>query len=128
MVRVSASVVNARWVKPLDLENVAWAATRHRLVVTIEENTAMGGYSAAVCEALADLDLRVPTLRLAVPDCFVTHGATDRLLGDIGLTPESVCAAVLVRLRTVSAETPVSEMDAPEGNARGATSHRRHTR
>ena len=57
----------------------------------------MGGFGGAVCEALADMDLRVPTLRLAVPDCFVTHGAMSKLLSDVGLTPEGVSAAVLGR-------------------------------
>jgi 1-deoxy-D-xylulose-5-phosphate synthase len=95
---VSASVVNARWVKPLDLEMVSWAAGAHRLVVTVEENTGMGGFGSGVCEALADLRLAVPVLRLAIPDCFVTHGATAKLLNDVGLTAEGVTAAVLGRL------------------------------
>ena len=83
---VSASVVNARWVKPLDFETVSWAASGHRLVVTVEENTAMGGFGGAVCEALADLGLATPVLRMAIPDCFVTHGAMPKLLSDVGLT------------------------------------------
>jgi 1-deoxy-D-xylulose-5-phosphate synthase len=98
---VSASVVNMRWVKPLDLETVAWAAAKHALVVTIEENTIMGGAGSAVLEALADMDMTVPVMHLGVPDCFVTHGAMDRLLSDIGLTPEAVRDAVLGRLDRV---------------------------
>jgi 1-deoxy-D-xylulose-5-phosphate synthase len=120
---VSASVVNARWVKPLDFETVSWAASNHRLVVTIEENTGMGGFGAAVCEALADMDLQVPILRLAVPDCFVQHGAMSKLLSDIGLTPEGVSTAVLGRLEDVPAA------DSPGGLSEGETSdaapHRR---
>ena len=58
---VSASVVNARWVKPLDLEMVSWAAIAHRLVVTVEENTGMGGFGAACAR-------RSPTMGLDVPD------------------------------------------------------------
>jgi 1-deoxy-D-xylulose-5-phosphate synthase len=123
---VSASVVNARWVKPLDFETVSWAATSHRLVVTIEENTAMGGFGSAVCEALADMDLQVPTLRLAVPDCFVTHGAMSKLLADVGLTPEGVSAAVLGRLEGV-AETG-SPAVLSEGDTHDAAPHRRRTR
>jgi len=123
---VSASVVNARWIKPLDFETVSWAATMHRLVVTVEENTNIGGFGAAVCEALADMDLQVPTLRLAVPDCFVPHGAMGKLLSDVGLTPEGVSAAVLGRLEGVPAagcSDPVSE-----GDTSGAAPHRRRTR
>ncbi len=122
---VSASVVNARWVKPLDFETVSWAASNHPLIVTIEENTGMGGFGGAVCEALADMDLRVPTLRLAVPDCFVTHGAMSKLLSDVGLTPPGVAAAVLGRLEDVpTAKSPGS---LAEGETRGAAPHRRRS-
>jgi 1-deoxy-D-xylulose-5-phosphate synthase len=95
---VSATVVNMRWIKPLDLETVSWAATSHQLVVTIEENTGCGGMGAGVMEALSDLGLHPPVLHLAVPDCFVTHGATPKLLAEVGLTPSGVRDAVLGRL------------------------------
>lgn len=94
---VEASVVNLRWVKPLDLETIVWAAS-HPLVVTLEENTTIGGVGAAVMEALSDLGAVVPVLRIAVPDCFVTHGAMPLLLEEVGLTPEAVRGAVLARL------------------------------
>ncbi len=123
---VSASVVNARWVKPLDLETVSWAATSHRLVVTVEENTGVGGFGGAVCESLADLGLDAPVLRLAVPDCFVTHGAMNRLLSDVGLTPESVSAAVLGKLEDVGQPDATSAF--PEADAHDPASHRRRTR
>ena len=96
---VSARVLNMRWVKPLDTDAVAEAAKRHRLLVTVEENTSCGGFGAAVLETLSDAGLAVQVLRLSVPDCFVTHGAMSTLLDDIGLTPEKVSIAVLDRLR-----------------------------
>ncbi|MBN2405658.1 MAG: 1-deoxy-D-xylulose-5-phosphate synthase [Coriobacteriia bacterium] len=94
---VDAAVVNMRWVKPIDMQAVAEAA-RHKLIVVLEENTVIGGMGAAVLESLSDLGSDAPVLRLAVPDCFVTHGATDRLLGELGLTAEGVRGAVLGRL------------------------------
>jgi 1-deoxy-D-xylulose-5-phosphate synthase len=90
-----------RWVKPIDMETVAWAAQTHSLVVTIEENTNLGGAGAAVLEALADMDMTTSVMHLGVPDCFVTHGAMDRLLSDVRLTPEGVRDAVLGRLDRV---------------------------
>jgi 1-deoxy-D-xylulose-5-phosphate synthase len=116
---VSASVVNMRWVKPLDLETVAWAAQRHDLVVTIEENTSLGGAGAAVLESLADMDMTVSVMHLGVPDCFVTHGAMDRLLSDVRLTPDGVRDAVLGRLDRVTDS---------EGERRGQTQSRRRAR
>jgi len=125
---VSASVVNARWIKPLDLETISWAATEHALVVTIEENTSVGGFGSAVCEALADLGIQAPTLRLSVPDCFVTHGAMARLLSDVGLTPAGVCASVLGRFQSLSGVDPSPDVHVPEGDARVAAPHRRRPR
>jgi len=99
---VQARVVNMRWVKPMDLEAVSEASAAS-LVVTIEENTGLGGFGAGVLEALADLDADVPILRLSIPDCFVAHGDMSRLLADVGLTPESVTAAILGRMRDIRA-------------------------
>jgi 1-deoxy-D-xylulose-5-phosphate synthase len=99
---VSAGVVNMRWVKPMDLEMIS-AAAGTDLIVTIEENTGLGGFGAGVLEALSDLGSSTPVLRLAISDCFVTHGGMSRLLADVGLTPEAVSAAVLGRVRDIRA-------------------------
>lgn len=113
---VTSSVVNVRWVKPMDLEMVTWAATHHSLVVTIEENTGIGGMGSAVLESLSDLSLTPPVLRLSVPDCFVTHGAMEKLLDGVGLTSGGVRDAVLGRL---------GELTDEKGRGRGATPIRR---
>jgi 1-deoxy-D-xylulose-5-phosphate synthase len=116
---ISASVVNMRWVKPLDLEAVTWAAEGHDLVVTLEENTALGGFGAAVLEAAADLSMSTPVMHLGIPDCFVTHGANDKLLSDVGLTPSAVRDAVVGRL---------SDVREKKGAADGAHPGRRRAR
>ncbi|HSK47977.1 MAG TPA: 1-deoxy-D-xylulose-5-phosphate synthase [Coriobacteriia bacterium] len=127
---VSATVLNMRWVKPIDLEAVSDAAMTHRLLVTVEENTGVGGFGAAVCESLSDLNLRPPILRLAVPDCFVTHGAMPKLLAEIGLTPEGVRAAVLGKLIDVPLVSSHPEVlpARPEKAADDAPSRRRPAR
>jgi 1-deoxy-D-xylulose-5-phosphate synthase len=79
-------------------------------VVTIEENTALGGVGAAVLEALSDMAIASPVMHLGVPDCFVTHGAMDRLLSDVGLTPSAVRDAVIGRLDAL--EPAPSQRDA----------------
>jgi 1-deoxy-D-xylulose-5-phosphate synthase len=116
---VSASVVNMRWVKPIDMETVAWAAQTHALIVTIEENTNLGGAGSAVLESLADMGMAPAVMHLGIPDCFVTHGAMARLLSDVRLTPEGVSEAVLGRLDRVAES---------EGERLGQTQSRRRTR
>ncbi len=113
------SVANMRWVKPIDLETVAWAA-EHDLIVTIEENTGAGGLGGAVLEALSDLGSAASVLRLAVPDCFVTHGAMKQLLAEIGLTPEAARGAILGKLMDIRG-TDEERLD-------GRTPGRRRTR
>ncbi|MDY0340621.1 MAG: 1-deoxy-D-xylulose-5-phosphate synthase, partial [Coriobacteriia bacterium] len=98
---IRAEVVNMRWLKPIDRDAVLDAASRP-LVVTIEENTCEGGFGAAVMEVLADAGVLVPVLRLAVPDCFVTHGQISMLLEEIGLTPEQVAASIRDRLAEIT--------------------------
>jgi len=119
---VSASVVNLRWIKPLDLETLYWSATNHRLLVTIEENTGLGGVGAAVLEGLSDLATDVPVMRLSIPDCFVTHGAMDKLLAEVGLTADGIRGAVLGRLTDLSDGPSMSVEDSADEQA---TSRRR---
>lgn len=120
---VSASVVNMRWIKPMDLEMISWAGSAHDLVVTIEENTGVGGVGAGVLEALSDLGLVMPVLRLSIPDCFVTHGAMDLLLAEVGLTAEGVHGAVLGRFTDLSSARPH-----PKDVTNDQTTSRRRTR
>jgi 1-deoxy-D-xylulose-5-phosphate synthase len=94
---VEAEVVDMRWVKPLDRDAVRRAADRP-LIVTLEENTGEGGFGGAVMETLAEEAITVPVMKIAIPDCFVTHGKTSILLEEVGLTPESVTDAILRRL------------------------------
>ncbi len=129
---VAAGVTNLRWVKPLDLESIAEAASANRLLVTVEENTGLGGVGSAVLEALADLCLTMPVLRLSLPDCFVTHGATERLLEEVGLTAEGLRGAILGRLMDVGGvagrdRVRMEGEDEPimKGRSRGSTQSRR---
>ena len=80
-----------------------------------------------MCEALADLRIEAPVLRLAVPDCFVTHGATSKLLSDIGLTADGIAAAVLGRLEDLS-EAPVALHPESQPDTHDAAPDRRRTR
>lgn len=84
------SIINARFVKPIDLEAVAWAAQNHKLVVTMEENVASGGYGEKVREAIDELHTQIKFLQIAIPDEYVEHGNVDLLKQEIGISTERI--------------------------------------
>jgi len=89
---LDATVVNMRFVKPLDVELVRRIAEQHELIVTVEEHQIMGGAGSAVCEALAGSRTRV--LLLGLPDRFVDHGDPGRLLASVGLDAAGIQKSV----------------------------------
>jgi 1-deoxy-D-xylulose-5-phosphate synthase len=76
---LAATVINARWAKPLDEALIAEHAAGKRLVVTAEESSAMGGFGDGVLDALNRAGIHVPVHRVALADGFVHHGAVDDL-------------------------------------------------
>ena len=91
--RFDATVVNMRFVKPLDEELVLRLAARHRAVLTLEENVVAGGAGSAVGELLAAEQLAVPMLSLGIPDRFIEHGSRDDCLAAAGLDLPGLLAA-----------------------------------
>jgi 1-deoxy-D-xylulose-5-phosphate synthase len=94
---LDATVVNMRFVKPLDAELAARVAREHELVVTVEENAVMGGAGSAVAEALSAAAVTTPLLRLGLPDRFVDHGDQAQLLAAVGLDARGIVAAIRAR-------------------------------
>ena len=94
---VSAGVVNARWVKPLDPRILEWAApARH--VVTLEDNVVTGGFGAGVLEAFAEAGLVKDVACIGIPDHFLPFGSPADVAQSAGLDAESVVARVLALL------------------------------
>ncbi|MGH7722035.1 MAG: 1-deoxy-D-xylulose-5-phosphate synthase [Candidatus Dormibacteria bacterium] len=89
---VSCTVVDARFIKPIDTD-IAELAARHRAVLTIEDGTAIGGFGDAVLEALAETGLAVPLRRLGLPDRFIEHGAQALLLHEFSLDAEGIAGS-----------------------------------
>lgn len=88
---IEASVVNARFVKPLDAETILGEARRTGRVLTLEENSAAGGFGAAVVELLRAAEIDDVAVRIVgLPDRFVTHGARNLLLEECGLDVDSI--------------------------------------
>ena len=91
---VHAALVNARFVKPLDIELICELASACGRVVTIEENAVAGGFGSAVAGALQERGLCVPILPLGLPDRFIEHASREHLLADLGLEPQAIASAV----------------------------------
>ena len=91
---LNATVVNMRFVKPIDHELIFKLATTHDYFVTVEENVVMGGAGSAVAESLSAQDLNIPILHLGLPDQFVEHGDPAALLADCGLNREGITQSV----------------------------------
>jgi 1-deoxy-D-xylulose-5-phosphate synthase len=94
---LNATVVNMRWVKPLDTEMLARLAQDHAQIVTVEEGCIMGGAGSAVAEALQQLGLVRPVLHLGLPDVFVEHGDHAQLLAAQGLDAAGMQASIRQR-------------------------------
>lgn len=95
-VGIQSTVVNARWVKPLDSELILELARTKRLIVTVEEAYLAGGFGSAVMECLEENGLldSVKLVRLGVPDEIVTHGDPKMLLAGYGLDADGICNKV----------------------------------
>lgn len=96
--QLDATVVDMRFVKPLDEALVRHLATEHDLFVTIEENALMGGAGSAVGEFLAAEKLSVPLLQLGLPDVYVEHAQPAQMLAECGLDAAGILHAVQQRL------------------------------
>ena len=92
--RLDATLVNMRFIKPLDEELVVEIAKRHRAIVTIEENAVMGGAGSAVGEVLAARGVLVPLLQLGIPDRFIEHGSRETCLAAARLDAAGISASV----------------------------------
>ena len=99
--KLGATVVNMRWVKPLDVELLLQVASTHDALVTVEEGAIMGGAGSAVSEALHAAGVVKPVLHLGLQDEFIEHGDPAKLLAMQGLDAVGIEAAVMARFSDV---------------------------
>ena len=96
---LDCTVVNMRFVKPLDEALVREMALSHELVVTVEENVIAGGAGAACAECLASQRIEIPILHLGLPDRFIDHGDPAKLLSLEGLDAAGIRTSILTRMK-----------------------------
>ena len=96
---LDATVVNMRFVKPVDAALIQQLANTHELLVTVEENVIAGGAGAACAEALAAAGLSTSMLHLGLPDKFIDHGDPAKLLALQGLDAAGIQASISRRLQ-----------------------------
>ncbi len=92
---IEATVVNARFAKPLDTELILPLAEKIGRVVTLEEGCLPGGFGSAIAEVLLDADLSIPLTRIGIPDILVDHATPDQSKAELGLTPPQMAERVL---------------------------------
>jgi 1-deoxy-D-xylulose-5-phosphate synthase len=91
---LDATVVNMRFVKPLDESLILEIAESHDMLITVEENTVLGGAGSGVAEVLRDKQFTVPMLSLGLPDNHIEHGSTNDMLAACGLDATGIHQAI----------------------------------
>jgi transketolase len=100
---ITAGVLHAHTVKPLDHDVILQETTKTRLVVTVEEHFLAGGLGSAVAELFADTGMTTPLRRLGIPDGFTKkYGSQDDLLASFGLSPEGLANTAICALKIES--------------------------
>ncbi|MFF3059215.1 1-deoxy-D-xylulose-5-phosphate synthase [Streptomyces sp. NPDC057909] len=105
---IRCTVVDPRWVKPVD-EQLAPLAGRHRLVAVVEDNSRAGGVGSAVGQALRDAGVDVPLRTFGIPEQFLAHGKRAEVLADIGLTPVEIAGRINAALAAKAAVEGIEE-------------------
>jgi 1-deoxy-D-xylulose-5-phosphate synthase len=106
---ISATVINARFAKPLDKELIVDIAGRVKGIMTVEESSLQGGFGSAVIELLSDEDVKIKVKRLGLPDKYIEHGTQKILRQKYGLDSDGIYSAVKEALTGVYDNTHVPQ-------------------
>jgi 1-deoxy-D-xylulose-5-phosphate synthase len=104
--QMDASLINMRFIKPIDSDTIRQMSETHDLLVTVEENAVAGGAGSAVNETLASLSITVPILNIGIPDQFIEHGSREDCLAAAGLDSGSVLKQIMERLDSLGLGSP----------------------
>ncbi|MFE4857040.1 1-deoxy-D-xylulose-5-phosphate synthase [Streptomyces sp. NPDC056670] len=107
---ITCTVVDPRWVKPVD-EQLPPLAARHRLVAVVEDNVRTGGVGWAVGQALRDAGVDVPLRGFGIPEQFLAHAKRGEVLADIGLTPVEIAGRIGAALAATEEAAAAAEKE-----------------
>ena len=96
---LNCTLVNARFVKPIDTEMIFQMADSHDLLVSLEDNSIVGGFGSQVAQVVASLH-QCRLVNFGLPDYFVSHGSIEQLFKEVGLDPASLSEKILAILKT----------------------------
>ncbi len=92
---ISACIVNARFVRPLDQDLIIPLVRKLKKVVTMEEGTLVGGFGSAIVEMLNDNEINIPVLRIGIPDVLVDHASPDQSKEKLGFKPDQMAEKII---------------------------------
>ena len=99
---LDTTLIDMRFVKPLDEALLIDTASKHKLIVTIEENSIAGGAGSAVSEFLNSEGMTIPILQLGLPDVFIDHADPKDQLASVGLDPKGIKASISNRMKILN--------------------------
>ncbi|GAA3971053.1 1-deoxy-D-xylulose-5-phosphate synthase [Thermobifida alba] len=111
---IGVTVIDPRWVSPVN-PGLADVARRHRLVVTIEDNSRIGGIGATISQTLRDAGVSTPLREFGVPRRFLGHGSRDDVLSECGLTVQDISLAVVGAVADLDGGNGYSTLDGIDG-------------
>ena len=100
---IGVTVLDPRWVKPVDVA-IAEAARQARLVVTVEDNGVAGGFGDAVCRLLREADVHTPVKTFGLPQQFLAHGKREEIMDETGLTPQHLARRITEAVARITPE------------------------
>jgi 1-deoxy-D-xylulose-5-phosphate synthase len=96
---INIGVVNGRFIKPMDNRLLSEIASRTKKILTLEENTVMGGFGSGVMELLSKEEILIPIKSMGIPDTFITHGNQKKLRNALGIDREGIKKAIKAWLK-----------------------------
>ena len=93
----ACSVVNGRFIKPIDEDAVRAASREHKLIVTMEENVASGGYGEKISEFVEREEISVSIMHVALPDAYVEHGNVEALKAEVGISADIIVKRIITK-------------------------------